>query len=119
MGMLKKYKITKGRWINLDWDHINADEVKAGMPIGEDGQIHNDGSAVGILLKSCDRLWNCKGEILIEGQIYEAERRKMSGIVLSNTCRKALVGISLDACSLCPVLECFCFRPECKHKLIF
>ena len=96
MGMLKNIKTKEGRWITLDWDHIDGDVIEAGMPIGEDGQIHNDEAAVGILLKSCDRAWNHRAEVMIEGRIDEAERQALTGIELSKACLNALRFIQLQ-----------------------
>lgn len=95
MGMLQNIETKEGRWITLDWDHIAGDAVEAGMPIGADGQIHNDEAAVGILLKSCDRAWNHRAEVMIEGRIDEVERKAATGIELTKECMNALRFIQL------------------------
>lgn len=95
MGMLNNVKVKEAQWITLDWANIEGNVVEAGTPIGADGQIHNDANAIGILLKSCDRVWNHKGEIMIEGRIDEAERQELTDAALSDACRNALHTIQL------------------------
>ncbi len=90
MGMLTNYKAIKARWIDIDWENISRDFVEAGTPIGADGMIHNDSIAIGILLKSCDRQWTPRGELMLEGCIDDAERLKVSNIKLTKSCIHAL-----------------------------
>mgnify|MGYP007070163957 CR=1 FL=1 len=97
MGMLTNCTVKEGKWVNLDWENIdNTDVIEAGTPIGADGLPHNDAFAIGLLLKSCDRRWNAKGEIMIEGRIDESERQTLTGVTLSDACRNALHLIQLQ-----------------------
>ena len=94
MGMLTKYS-GKQRWIDIDWDHVEADYIEAGTPIGGDGQIHNDSDALGILIKAVDREYRTDGEILVHGFCDEADRLAVSGLQLTTECKIALQGIVL------------------------
>lgn len=94
MSMLTNYG-GKKKWIDIDWSNVDGNTIEAGMPIGADGQIHNDANAIGILVKSCDSRFTRDGEILIAGYCEEAERKTVSGVSLSSECRVALDGIAL------------------------
>lgn len=94
MGILTKYS-GKRKQINIDWDHVEADYIEAGNPIGGDGQVHNDFSAQGILLESVDRNWKTQGVILVHGFCDEDDRLAVSGVQLTTECKIALEGITL------------------------
>ena len=77
-------------WIELDWDNITPSEIPAGTPIGADGQIHNDGSAKGLLIRTANEPWSGKVEIITAGYVDKVEAESLSGLTLSNEALCAL-----------------------------
>jgi hypothetical protein len=89
----------KGKFqrIQIDWDSIDGTAIPAGTPLGADGQIHNDGAALGILTSSVSYPWNGTGDILTAGYVDRAEAEAASGLVLSNEAQAALHDVKFDS----------------------
>lgn len=82
--------------IKLDWDNIEPDEILAGTPIGEDGQIHNDGKAKGVLVRTVSRLWDGTADILVAGDVDTLEAETIAGVAINSKAKKALHDITFS-----------------------
>lgn len=95
MSFLSKAKGKKIE-IALDWANIEDDALGAGTPIGSDGQVHNDGQAVGVLMDTADRLWSGTVVVLCAGYVDKEEAETLSGITLTNEAQAALHDIKFS-----------------------
>ncbi len=76
--------------VTLDWANITPTEVQAGTPIGADGQIHNDGSAKGLLMRTVNEPWDGTAEIITAGYVDKVEAQELSGLTLTNEAQCAM-----------------------------
>ena len=99
MGNLFLNKIGKTKSIRLDWENMGQDEVLTGTPMGEDGTIHNDEKAVGLLLQTVTTPWNGTADILVSGDVDTDGLEKTSGVKISPKAKKALHDITFSGSS--------------------
>lgn len=63
----------KVKKITVDWANIDADTVDAGTPMGNDGQVHNDAEAIGMLMNRITKPWDGTCDVLVAGFVDVAE----------------------------------------------
>lgn len=83
-----------GKEITLDFSSVNADAngqklVKAGTPMGADGEVDNTATAIGILLYDVYEN-NPNGTIVIHGFIETAKAKAHSGVTIHADVKTAL-----------------------------
>ena len=96
MGNLFVNKTGKTKNIRLDWKNMGTDEVLTGTPMGEDGTIHNDEKAAGLLLQTVTTPWHGTADILVSGDVDKAELEKASGVKVTAKAQKALHDITFS-----------------------
>ena len=89
----------KTKNIRLDWKNMGTDEVMLGTPMGEDGTIHNDEKAVGLLTKTVTTPWCGTADILVSGEVDKKEVEELSGVKITAKAQKALHDINFSGSS--------------------
>ena len=79
--------------IEIDWESINNDILRAGTPLSADGQISNDERCIGIVANDCVPYYNGVAEVIVAGEVDRAEQQSISGIKLSKEAISAMSNI--------------------------
>lgn len=99
--ILYDFTKTKEQKVKLNIKNRTA-PIGAGTPINANGEIANDGTAIGLLESPAYYPYRCKETIIIAGCIDEESRLKESDIILTEECKAALSNIKLiDNRNLC------------------
>ena len=81
------------RVIPINWDAIEGDEIKAGMPMDKDGNVANNARIYGITMDRLIRGRNKEGRVIISGAFDFEEAEANCGVHISDAARSALKNV--------------------------